>query len=217
MFIGHYAVALAAKKAAPRTSLGVQMFAAQFLDLLWPIFLLAGLEHVRIAPGITAFTPLDFTAYPISHSLLTVVGWSALVGGLMFGFAKRGRDAIVVGIVVLSHWVLDWVTHRPDLPLWPGESPKVGLGLWNHTAATLAIEFALFASGIWLYLGVTKARDGVGRWGLAITLLLVVILYLGAAFGPPPPSERALAFSALGAWIVPPIFGWIDRHRSVAS
>ncbi len=201
MFIGYYAVALAAKKAAPRTSLGVQMFAAQFLDLLWPIFLLAGLEHVHIAPGITAFTPLDFTDYPISHSLLTVVGWSALVGGIFFAFVKRGRDAILVGSVVLSHWVLDWVTHRPDLPLWPGASPKAGLGLWNHPAATLAVESARFAIGIWLYLRMTKARDGVGRWGLAITLVLVVALYLAAAFGPPPPSEPVLAFSALGAWM----------------
>src|SRR3989339_132004 len=117
MFIGHYAVALAAKKGAPKVSLGTLFIAAQLVDLLWPLFLLLGLEHVRIDPGNTAFTPLDFYDYPITHSLVGAVGWSMLLGGVYYGFRRERKSAVVIGLVVFSHWILDLITHRPDLPL----------------------------------------------------------------------------------------------------
>ena len=129
MFIGHYAVALGAKKAAPRVSLGTLLLASQFIDLLWPIFLLLGLEHVRIAPGNTVFTPLDFYDYPISHSLLAVLGWSVGFGLVYYAVRRSGRNALILGAIVLSHWVLDFISHRPDLPLIPGMETRVGLGL----------------------------------------------------------------------------------------
>jgi membrane-bound metal-dependent hydrolase YbcI (DUF457 family) len=131
MFIGHFGVALAGKRAAPKTSLGTLILAAQFLDLLWPVFLLLGIEHVEIAPGITRVSAMNFTDYPISHSLLMALVWSALVGGVYYGLRRDRRAAWVVAALVLSHWVLDFIVHRPDLPLWPGGQARAGLGLWN--------------------------------------------------------------------------------------
>ena len=128
MFIGHFGVGFGAKAAAPRVSLGTLLLAAQFLDLLWPIFLLLGIESVRIDPGNTAVTPLDFVSYPLTHSLLTGVGWGGLLGGAYALHRRWLRGAVVVAATVVSHWVLDWVSHRPDLPLIPGGN-KVGLGL----------------------------------------------------------------------------------------
>ena len=140
MFLGHAAVGFAAKRLAPRAPLPILLLAPWLLDLLWPIFLLAGVESVRIDPGNTAFTPLDFVSYPWSHSLVMAIGWALLAA---FAYAAWRRDragAVWIGALVASHWVLDAVVHRPDLPLWPGGGPRVGLGLWNHVAVTLVIE-----------------------------------------------------------------------------
>ncbi len=130
MFIGHFALGFAAKRAAPRLSLATLFAAAQFADLLWPFLLAAGVEQVRIVPGITAFTPLDFISYPYSHSLLALVIWGVLFGAICAVIVRDRRVMLVVAALVVSHWVLDWITHRPDMPLYPG-SVKVGLGLWN--------------------------------------------------------------------------------------
>ncbi len=154
MFIGHFALAFAAKRAAPRASLGTLFAAAQFVDLLWPTLLLTGMERVRIAPGITVVTPLDFEHYPFSHSLLAVAGW-ALAFGLVYallrgGWKVAGRAALVLAALVLSHWLLDALVHRPDLPLWPGGGMRVGAGVWNSLPLTLAVELVLFGAGIWI-------------------------------------------------------------------
>ena len=212
MFIGHFGVGLAAKKLAPRTSLGTLFFAAQFLDLIWPIFLLLGLEHVRIVPGITRMSPFDFYDYPISHSLVTAAGWSLLVGGIYYLARRRFVDAGVVGLAVLSHWVLDLIVHRPDLPLWPG-GLKVGIGLWNNWIAEITVEVALFAFGIWIYSTVTRARDGIGRyafWSLIAVLLFGWVSTLASA---PPPDTRSMAWFALIMWILVPWAWWADKHR----
>ena len=144
MFIGHTAVAFAAKKAAPRTSLGVLMGAVMLLDLIWPVFLLLGIEHVRIHPGETSFSPLRFTDYPWTHSLVTTIGWSILAGLAYWAFTRYWRGALMVGLCVASHWILDFVVHRPDLPLYP-HGPKVGLGMWNSPIATVTVEWVMFA------------------------------------------------------------------------
>src|SRR5919112_1422767 len=140
MFLGHYGLAFAAKRAAPRASLGILTFAAQFLDELWPILLLAGLEQVRIVPGYMAASPLEFTSYPISHSLLMAIVWGALIGALYFAARRFGRAAWVVGLLVVSHWFLDLPMHAADLPLTPGSGAKFGWGLWNSITATYIIE-----------------------------------------------------------------------------
>jgi hypothetical protein len=212
MFIGHYAVALAAKRLAPRTSLGTLFAAAQLLDLAWPVLVLAGVEEVRIAPGDTAFTPLEFVSYPISHSAAAVALWSALFGAVYLVRTRYRTGAWVTGALVASHWLLDAVAHRPDLPLWPG-GPKVGLGLWGSVPATLALEAAAFAAGAWLYLSATIPRDRVGRWALAALLGFLGATYAATAMGPPPPSVPALAATSLLLWLLIPWAAWADRHR----
>jgi len=214
MFLGHYGLALAAKRAAPRESMGALTFAAQFLDELWPILLLLGVEHVRIVPGLMAANPLDFTFYPFSHSLVMAIVWGGLVGGICYLRRHYGRGALVMGILVVSHWFLDLVMHRPDLPLWPGaSSPKFGWGLWNSVAGSYAIEFAIYAIGIWLYVRGTRAVDKIGSWGLW-TYVIVLALIFVASNGPPPPNERVLAWTALAIWLFVPWAWWVDRHRA---
>jgi len=214
MFIGHAAAALLGKRAAPRTSLGVLLAAATFLDLLWPVFLLLGWERVRIAPGNTAFTPLDFVSYPISHSLLAVIGWSVAAGAVYYAATRYGFGAWTVGILVLSHWVLDWLTHRPDLPLWPG-GPKAGLGMWHSVPLTLTVELLMFGVGLAVYLGTTRSRGAAGRWVFWGLMTFYLLVYAGNAYGPPPPDERTLAWFAMLSWILPLWAWWADAHREV--
>jgi hypothetical protein len=212
LFIGHFGLAMAAKKAAPCPSLGTLVLAAQWVDGVWPIFVLLGWEEVAIVPGITTVTPLDFRWYPYTHSLLAGLVWAGLLSGAYYALRRDPSGARWLGALVLSHWVLDLVSHRPDLPLWPG-SPRVGLGLWNSLPATLIVEFALFALGAWVYASVTRARD---RWGGVLFWAFVVVLaalYLVAVFGPPPPSVEALAISGILGWLFVAWAYWIDRHR----
>src|SRR5262249_10756160 len=142
-------------------SLGTLVLAAQLPDGVWPILLLLGWEQVAIEPGITAVTPLDFVSYPYSHSLVAAVLWAGLLAGGYYALRRNRKGALWLGPLVRSHWVLDLVSHRPAMPLWP-DGPRVGLGLWNSLPATLAVEFALFGAGAWIYASATRARD---RWG----------------------------------------------------
>lgn len=216
MFIGHNAVGFASKRWAPRTSLLVLMAAPMLLDLLWPIFLLLGIEHVRIQPGATRFTPLDFYDYPWSHSLLMSIVWGVAAAVIYFAIARYGRGALIVFVGVVSHWIFDFVTHRPDLPLWPG-GPKVGLGLWNSPPATIVIESALFAVGILIYRDVTRPRDRIGSVAMWAFILTLAVIYIANAAGTPPPNERVLALMALSTWLLPLWAWWFDRHREAAA
>jgi len=214
MFLGHFALSLAVKRAAPRASLGVLTAAGQLADMLWPIFLLLGWEQVRIDPGNTAVTPLAFDRYPLSHSLLMLATWGALLGGLYLMRTRQRVAAACVALLVVSHWGLDWLVHRPDLPLVPWSGHKVGLGLWNSVAATLALEAAMTLAGVWIYVRSTHARDGVGRWALWVYVGALVLIYVGNLAGPPPAETHTLAVFALGLWLFPVWAGWIDRHRA---
>ncbi len=212
MFVGHFALAMAAKRATPRVRLGTLVMAAQWLDLLWPIFLLLGWEQVRPAPGITAFTPFDFVNYPWTHSLLMACIWGVLFGVVFFAIRRNARAASILGLLVVSHWVLDWLTHRPDLPLYPG-GPKVGLGLWNSIGWTLMIELLLFAAGIVVYLRATRAKDRIGTfafWGLMVFLLAV---YVSGLLPGPVPDQKQIGWMGLLLWLLPPWASWADRHR----
>jgi hypothetical protein len=214
MFVGHFAVAFAAKRAAPTVSLGTWFIACELVDLLWPVFLLLGVESVRIAPGTTAFTPLDFDHYPWTHSLLMCAAWALVMGALLW--PRHRVAAMIVSLVVLSHWFLDAIVHRPDLPLAPGTDVKIGFGLWNSVAGTLVLELAMFAAGLALYLGGSQAIDRIGRYGLWGIVVLLLISYASAAFGPPPPSVAAIAWVGLAGGIVFGALGyWIDAHRTV--
>jgi hypothetical protein len=208
MFLGHMAVGLAGKRAAPGVSLGTWLAAAQFVDLLWPVFLLLGLEHVRIAPGITAFTPLDFTDYPITHSLVGCAGWAAVFAAGWIARRHSMRIALLLAAAVLSHWVLDVVSHRPDVPVLP-HGPYIGLGLWYSVPATLAVELSMLAAGVAIYIGQrASARRRASFW---LLIALLGVAYFGAAFGPPPPDVRTLALSALAMWLLLPWAWWADR------
>jgi hypothetical protein len=218
MFIGHVAVGLASKRFAPAASLGVLVAAPWALDLLWPFFLLAGWEKVRIDPGNTAFSPLDFVSYPYSHSLAMAALWAALFGFVYWAFTRYANGAMVVSVGVLSHWFLDAVVHRPDLPLFPGNPIRVGLGLWNSVPGTMAVESALLVIGVWLYMGATRPRDRIGTYGFWTFIGFLLLSYLSNIFGPPPPSERFLAWFSFALWTFPLWALWFDRHREpVAS
>jgi hypothetical protein len=216
MFIGHFGLAFAARRATPRLSLGTAFLAAQFLDLLWPTLLLAGVESVRIEPGATAVTPLLFEHYPRSHSLLMAIAWGVAVGG-MYGAVRRNmrmRGGVIVGLLVLSHWLLDFLVHEPDLPLAPGVGTLVGLGLWNSRAGTLLAEVPIFLIGVWLYARSTRALDRIGTFGLLGLVLFLVLVYGGNLSGPPPPSVTAIAWVGQAQWLLVAWAYWVDGHRA---
>jgi hypothetical protein len=213
MFLGHFGVGFGAKAIAPKVSLGSLFLAAQFIDLLWPTFLLMGIERVEIDPGNTKVTPLNFVHYPISHSLLTVVGWAVLFGVVYYLLRRYPRGAIVLGLAVVSHWLLDLVVHRPDLPLYPGGSELFGFGLWSSVGTTLAIEFSIFTLGVWLYVRSTTASDAIGQWALWSLVAFLVAIYFSNLWGPPPPSVTALAWVGQAQWLLIAWGYWVDRHR----
>ena len=215
MFLGHFGVGFGAKAAAPKTSLGSLFLASQLIDLLWPTLLLVGVERAAIAPGITRVTPLDFTHYPISHSLMAVLLWAALFGLAYQVLRRYPRGAVVCGLAVVSHWVLDLLTHRPDLPLVPGTEARVGLGLWDSLPATLLVELGLFALGGALYLRATRALDRTGSVALWVLVGVLLLAYAGNIFGPPPPSMSAVAWVGEAQWLFVAWGYWIDRHRRV--
>ena len=212
MFVGHLAAALAAKRVERRAPLGALVGAAFGLDLIWPLLLLAGIETVRIDPGNTAFTPLAFDHYPWSHSLSMAIVWSIAVGRVAAAALRHTRAGLIIGVTVLSHWLLDVITHRPDLPLWPG-GPKVGLGLWNSIPLTLIVEGSLFAAGLALYLRATRPRDAVGKWAFLALVLLTTAIWVSGPFSPPPPGVTAIAVVGLALWLFPLWASWIERHR----
>jgi hypothetical protein len=217
LFIGHFAVAFAAKKVAPRTSLGTLVLAAVFLDVVWPVLVLLGIEHFRIVPGFTAVNPFDFVYYPWSHSLAATLFWAFAFAGAYLALKGDRAGAIWVAIAVASHWVLDFVSHRPDMPLYPGGSERLGLSLWSSLPATFAVEGTMFALAILLYLQSTRPRDRVGTiaWWAFVALLLA--LYLPGPWSPPPPSENVVAIMGIIALaIFAPWAYWIDRHREVS-
>jgi hypothetical protein len=213
VFLGHYGASLAAKKLTPYTSLGTLTVATVWLDLIWPTFVLLGVERVRVDPGNTVVTPLAFEYYPWSHSLVAAIGWAVLLSGFYAFFRRYPRGAWVVALVVVSHWVLDAIVHRPDLPLWPPDGPLVGLGLWQSLPGTVVVELSALAIGLWLYTRSTEPTDAVGRHALTAFAATLVVIYAANLFAPPPPSAAAVAWGAQGQWLLVFWAMWIDRHR----
>ena len=217
MFVGHFAVAFAGKRVAPKMSLGTLIFGAQFLDLIWPPLVLLGLERFHIDVNATKATPLAFDSYPISHSLLMAIVWSVLIGGVYWARKRYRIGALFLGAAVFSHWFLDWITHRPDLQLVPGIATRVGLGLWNHPALEVTIETAMYVAAIAIYVIQTKARDRRGTWGFVLFLAFLSLIWLGDVAGPPPTPGpdmvRTIAWTGLALWLLVPWAAWFDRHR----
>ena len=208
MFIGHYALALSAKKIDHLPSLAMTFIAVQFLDLLWPIFVLLGLETFEIEPGNTALTPLNFTSYPYSHSLLTSIGWALILAVVYFAITRNQKGSLLVGMLVFSHWILDFLTHRADLPLSPFGDTKVALGLWNMPALEITIEVGLFLIGAFVYFKTMQPQRRIAFWSLMIFFLVVHVMNI---LGPPPPSITAVAWSANAMWIFVFWAWWIEK------
>jgi membrane-bound metal-dependent hydrolase YbcI (DUF457 family) len=214
MFIGHFAVGFAAKKIAPQASLPALLFAPLFADILWPVLVALGAEKVRIDPGNTVYTPLDFVSYPWSHSLLMLAIWGGLIGAFFRKRPDGNRLWLVVAALVVSHWFLDWITHAPDMPLYPG-GERYGLGLWNNVTMTMVIEIVMFAAGVALYATSTRARDRTGRWAFYALVTLLFVVFVGDSLDPsPPPSIPAIWIGALVATALTLLWAWwIDSHR----
>jgi membrane-bound metal-dependent hydrolase YbcI (DUF457 family) len=216
MFIGHFAVGFASKRWAPRTNLAVLLAAPLLADILWPAFILAGVEHAHFAPGQTPFLGLHLDDFPWSHSLLMDMVWAVLFGAAVWGYAKDRAAGLVVAIGVLSHWVLDWVTHRPDMPLWPG-GPEYGLGLWYSVRGTVVVESVMLAVGVSFYLAATRPRDRIGRFALLGMVVVLAAMYVASVYSPPPPSMTVVGWMGL---VMSALFlawsWWIDRHREPA-
>ncbi|HET9371064.1 MAG TPA: hypothetical protein VFO19_12480 [Vicinamibacterales bacterium] len=211
MFVGHLGVALAAKRAAPALNLGWTMAAVTALDLIWPLFVLIGVESVRIVPGATAFTPLVFDSYPWSHSLATSVIWGGLLAAIARAIAPGRRVSLLLVVLVVSHWVLDVISHAPDMPLWPGASPHYGLGLWNSIPLTFAIEGAIWIAGIAIFLRTAPPRTRGARIAFWSLVIVSTLMWATSPWSPPPPSVRALGWFALIGWIMVPWAAAADR------
>ena len=205
MFVGHYGVSFAAKKLEPELPLWLLFIAVQLLDVLWAPFVLLGIEKVRIVPGFTATNPLDLYYMPYTHGLVAALGWS-VVAALAYRFLARGasrRAATIIGIAVFSHWVLDFLVHGPDLPLYDNTA-KVGLGLWNLPALALGLEAASLFGGMWLYLKLGPVR----RTAFLVFGVIMLAIQVYVFFGPPPSSANAAAATAIVAYA---LFAFIIR------
>jgi hypothetical protein len=216
MVIGHFGFGLGAKKFAPKLSLGLIFIAVQFADLLWPTLLLLKVEKVNIQPGNVLF-PLNFIYYPFSHSLLTSILWASCFGSIYWLIKKDLQTAVVLGICVFSHWALDLIVHIPDLPLYPGSSLRLGLGLWNWPLLTALTEGTLFVIGAISYQRVTKARNLSGKWGFWLMMVLLIIGHAAGLMSPPPASVTAIGWSTQVLWLFVLLGFWVDHNRSVSA
>lgn len=215
MFIGHFALGFAAKRVAPRQSLATLILAPLWLDVVWPVLVLAGVERASIVPGHTAAQPLVLEHMPWSHSLVAAIVWSALYAGVIWASTRDARGTWVSAALVFSHFVLDLASHSPDMQITPWNPARYGLGLWTSLPGTLIVEGVMFAAGAWVYLTCTRARDRVGRVGPWAFLTILLVAYLGATFGPPPPSAKVVAISALVMLATLPLVRWFDARRDV--
>jgi membrane-bound metal-dependent hydrolase YbcI (DUF457 family) len=217
MFIGHFGVGFGLKRMAPRVSLALLIMATVWADILWTVFLLLGWEHARISVGETRWTPLELYDYPCSHSLLFMALWATALAIVYRAYRADLAGMLAIWIGVVSHWGLDWLTHRPDMPLYPN-GPKYGLGLWNSIMGTLIVELVLFAVGVVLYVWSTRARDRVGRYAFWAYVSFLLLLYVGDRFSPPPETIGEVAVTGLVATIVLVLWPWwFDRHREPVS
>ncbi len=213
MFLGHFGAGFAGKKFSKSASLGTYFMAAQWIDLLWPILLLLGIEKVKIEPGISNVTPLNFNYYPFTHSLAAAIIWGVIFGVIYFLIKKNSKTSIILGVFVVSHWVLDFLVHIPDLPIFPGSELKVGLGLWNSFTATIILEGLIFGIGIYLYYKVTKTKNKTGTYSLIGLVVFLILIYISNLFGPPPDSVKAIGIVGNAQWLIILWGYWIDKNR----
>jgi hypothetical protein len=219
MFVGHYGPSFAIKSLRPATPLWVLFIAVQLVDVAWGVLILLGVERARIVPGITASNPLDLYYMPYTHSLVAAIFWSVAVALFVWLFPRVATRAaaVWVGVAVFSHWVLDLLVHRPDLPVYD-DTMKVGLGLWNYPAVALALEAGLLFGGMILYLRETEPINAIGRVGLPVFGVVMLAIQSYIFFGPPPASPAAAAITALVSYVVfAALAEWLARQRKHAA
>lgn len=214
MFLGHFGLGFAGKRAAPTLSLGTLFLATQWADMLFGILALLGVEHLRIQSGATPLLRLGFYDYPWSHSLLALAAWGLVIGGGYFVLRRNRPGAIVLAAGVVSHWIFDVFVHRPDMPVLPS-GPYAGLNLWRSLPLTVAAEVLVFGAGIAVYLKTTRAADRTGTWALWSLLVFLAVTWVASIAGPPPPNERVVELAGLAMWLFVPWGWWIDRHRTI--
>jgi len=220
MFLGHFGVAFALKRAEPKLSLGTLFVAVQLADLLWGVFLLLGWEQVRIDPGYTRVTPLQFVHYPISHSLVGALAWGLVAGAAYYSWPTRDTSrhwqaAALVAAAVVSHWPLDVLVHVPDLPLSGDGSARLGLGLWNNLPATLVVELLTFGAGVVIYALYRSHRHPLRTGRFAALVFVLLGIYGASLLGPPPPSVAAIALTDVVGLLALALFaGWADRRAT---
>lgn len=217
MFIGHFAVAFAAKKATPKISLGTLFLATLLLDLFCLAFLILGIEHVEYQPGNTAVTPIAFVHYPFSHSLLAAIIWATLFSLIYKKWQQGSAECVWLWLVVMSHWILDVISHGPDLALFPGGPIRLGLGLWNSLFATMAVEILSFFLAVGLYLKMTRATTAkkMGTYGLWAMVVVLFVMYIAILFALPPPNTLLLFIAWIGQIVLVLWTFKIDRSRQL--
>ena len=217
MFVGHYAAALALKKFEKRASLGVLFLAVQFVDILFFPFVLLGLERMNIVENFTQSTHFELEFMPYTHSLVAALLWAGVAYAIFrWIVVKKNSVAVVVALAVFSHWLLDLITHTPDLPLWSDTSLKLGFGLWNNAIATYVVEAAFLILALWLYLRSTSATSTVGKYGMGVFVVFLLLLNVVNIFGPMQgDSKVVLAVSALTSYFLfAAVAFWLDTKRS---
>jgi len=213
MFLGHFGAGFAGKKFSKSASLGTYFMAAQWIDLVWPILILLGIERVEIQPSASAVTPLNFSYYPFTHSLIGVLVWGILFGLVYYFIKKNLKVSIILGLLVISHWFLDLIVHIPDLPIFPGEGIKVGLGLWNNFMGTVILEILIFGIGAYLYLSATKSKNKIGTYSFIGLVVFLILIYVVNLLGPPPDSIEAIGIVGNAQWLIVFWGYWIDKNR----
>jgi hypothetical protein len=214
MFVGHLAVGFAGKAITPKINVLWLLIAAMWADILFTLFVLFGLESMRLEPGITQVNPMNFDDYPWSHSLAMDCVWAMILAAAICLLTRDVRASAVVGIAVLSHWVLDAISHIPDMPIAPSSAMRVGFGLWRSKLATIVVEGGMWIVALAVYRLTTKPRDAIGRWGFWAYAAFVSALYVANLFGPPPPNVRVVAWVNLSVMLLILWPAWFDSHRA---
>lgn len=217
MFIGHYAACLVLKKVEKQASLGMLFLAVQLVDILFFPFVLLGIERINIIENFTQSTHFELEYMPYTHSLLASIFLAGFIYILFRLRSERNKSvALVMGIAVLSHWFFDLIVHTPDLPLWSDTSTKLGFGLWNNAVATYILEAVLLVGGLWLYLNATTAKSPIGKYGMTIFVVILLLVNAVNIFGPPfGDTKISLAISALLMYFLfAGVAYWLDGKRT---
>jgi hypothetical protein len=220
MLVGHYAIGFFGKKLAPKASLAVFVLAAMTADILWCAFMLAGVEHVEFISGRGAGQYFKAVNIGFSHGLAMDLLWAVLLALGVYLFTRYARGAVIVFLAVLSHWLLDVVSHRPDMPVGLGPGPKFGLGMWTSVPITLLVE-----GGFWILALIVYARSHAFSsrarlWGFGVGSLILTVIWYGNITGPPPTDSRSASIASLFTFSISVVWAWwIDKPavRSVQN